>query len=115
MPISMDAGLPVAAAQPGRRPERPYRGGVSPTPPPRARGRARLDAQLLELLSMDGRMSLRALSAATDACLTTVRRRLQSVLTSRLNQRRDPAQPGPAQPLSGWPLSAVCFASVPGQ
>ncbi|GGZ64137.1 Lrp/AsnC family transcriptional regulator [Streptomyces bluensis] len=69
-----------------------------------------LDAHLLALLSMDGRMSLRDLSAATGASLTTVRRRLQSMLASRLVLRCDLARP-----LSGWPLSAVYFASVPGQ
>ncbi|MPY60680.1 Lrp/AsnC family transcriptional regulator [Streptomyces spongiae] len=69
-----------------------------------------LDGHLLELLSRDGRMSLRDLSAATGASLTTVRRRLQSMLASRLVLRCDLARP-----LSGWPLSAVYFASVPGQ
>jgi len=69
-----------------------------------------LDARLLELLSRDGRMSLRDLSAATDTSLTTVRRRLQSLLASRLSLRCDLARP-----LSGWPLSAVYFANVPGQ
>ncbi|WP_443060106.1 Lrp/AsnC family transcriptional regulator [Streptomyces sp. NBC_00444] len=69
-----------------------------------------LDAHLMELLSTDGRMSLRSLAAATDAGLTTVRRRLQSLLASRVSLRCDLARP-----LSGWPLSAVYFASVPGQ
>jgi DNA-binding Lrp family transcriptional regulator len=69
-----------------------------------------LDARLLELLSVDGRMSLRDLSAASDAPLTTVRRRVGSLLASRLLLRCDLARP-----LSGWPLSAVYFASVPGQ
>ncbi|MGW6142474.1 Lrp/AsnC family transcriptional regulator [Streptomyces sp. NPDC055140] len=69
-----------------------------------------LDARLLELLSMDGRMSLRDLSAASDASLSTVRRRMQSLLASRLMLRCDLARP-----LSGWPLSAMYFASVPGQ
>jgi DNA-binding Lrp family transcriptional regulator len=69
-----------------------------------------LDAQLLELLSTDGRMSVRDLAAATDAGLTTVRRRLQSLLSSRVSLRCDLARP-----LSGWPLSAVYFASVPAQ
>jgi DNA-binding Lrp family transcriptional regulator len=55
-------------------------------------------------------MSLRDLSAATATSLTTVRRRLQSMLASRLVLRCDLARP-----LSGWPLSAVYFASVPGQ
>ncbi|MFE2937971.1 Lrp/AsnC family transcriptional regulator [Streptomyces sp. NPDC059255] len=69
-----------------------------------------LDAHLLELLSTDGRMSLRELSARTDAGVSTVRRRLHSLLASRLNLRCDLARP-----LSGWPLSAVYFASVPGK
>ncbi|MEV2213438.1 Lrp/AsnC family transcriptional regulator [Streptomyces sp. NPDC050997] len=69
-----------------------------------------LDARLLELLSADGRMSLRDLSTETDTSLTTVRRRMQSLLASRLSLRCDLARP-----LSGWPLSAVYFASVPGQ
>ncbi|RFC70816.1 Lrp/AsnC family transcriptional regulator [Streptomyces sp. AcE210] len=69
-----------------------------------------LDARLLELLSVDGRMSLRDLSAASGAPLTTVRRRVASLLASRLLLRCDLARP-----LSGWPLSAVYFASVPGQ
>ncbi|MET7845206.1 Lrp/AsnC family transcriptional regulator [Streptomyces sp. NPDC005356] len=69
-----------------------------------------LDARLLELLSVDGRMSLRDLAQASDATLTTVRRRMQSLLSSRLRLRCDLARP-----LSGWPLSAVYFASVPGQ
>ncbi|MEU9187188.1 Lrp/AsnC family transcriptional regulator [Streptomyces sp. NPDC048484] len=69
-----------------------------------------LDTRLLELLGTDGRMSLRDLSAATDTSLTTVRRKLQSLLAARLSLRCDLARP-----LSGWPLSAVYFASVPGQ
>ncbi|MGW1208821.1 Lrp/AsnC family transcriptional regulator [Streptomyces sp. NPDC002499] len=69
-----------------------------------------LDAQILELLSSDGRMSIRALATATGVGLTTVRRRLQSLLASRINLRCDLARP-----LSGWPLSAVYFASVPAQ
>nr|QIY94283.1 Lrp/AsnC family transcriptional regulator [Streptomyces sp. S1D4-11] len=69
-----------------------------------------LDARLLELLSVDGRMSVRDLSAATDTSLTTMRRKLQPLLASRLSLRCDLARP-----LSGWPLSAVYFASVPGQ
>ncbi|MFJ7945031.1 Lrp/AsnC family transcriptional regulator [Streptomyces sp. NPDC096354] len=69
-----------------------------------------LDARLLELLSLDGRMSLRDLSAASDASLSTVRRRMQSLIASRLLLRCDLARP-----LSGWPLSAMYFASVPGE
>lgn len=69
-----------------------------------------LDARLLELLSVDGRMSLRDLAAATGTSLTTLRRRVQSLLAARLSLRCDLARP-----LSGWPLSAVYFASVPGR
>ncbi|MFB7992038.1 Lrp/AsnC family transcriptional regulator [Streptomyces sp. NPDC056002] len=69
-----------------------------------------LDARLLELLSLDGRMSLRDLSAASDTSLTTLRRRVDSLLASRIQLRCDLARP-----LSGWPLSAVYFASVPGE
>ena len=69
-----------------------------------------LDARLLELLSTDGRMSLRDLSDRTDTSLTTVRRRTRSLLAHRLSLRCDLARP-----LSGWPLSAVYFASVPGR
>lgn len=39
-----------------------------------------------------------------------MRRRLQSLLATRLSLRCDLARP-----LSGWPLSAVYFTSVPGQ
>ncbi|TLS48043.1 Lrp/AsnC family transcriptional regulator [Streptomyces montanus] len=80
-----------------------------PVPAAEARWDA-LDARLLELLSVDGRMSLRDLAVATDTSLTTVRRRVQSLIASRLSLRCDLARP-----LSGWPLSAVYFASVPGQ
>jgi len=69
-----------------------------------------LDARLRELLSVDGRMSVHDLSVAAGASLTTVRRRLQSLLASRLSLRCDLARP-----LSGWPLSAVYFASVPAE
>ncbi|MGW1208747.1 Lrp/AsnC family transcriptional regulator [Streptomyces sp. NPDC002499] len=82
---------------------------VVPTPAAEARWDD-LDAHLLQLLSQDGRMSLRDLSAAADTSITTVRRRVQSLLAARLSLRCDLARP-----LSGWPLSAVYFASVPGQ
>ncbi|MFJ1747098.1 Lrp/AsnC family transcriptional regulator [Streptomyces sp. NPDC088116] len=69
-----------------------------------------LDTRLLELLCTDGRMSVPDLAAATGGGLTTVRRRLGSLLASRVRLRCDLARP-----LSGWPLSAVYFASVPAQ
>ncbi|MEU1804478.1 Lrp/AsnC family transcriptional regulator [Streptomyces sp. NPDC019937] len=73
-------------------------------------GRDALDARLLELLSTDGRMSLRDLAAGADAGPTTVRRRLGVLLASWVSLRCDLARP-----LSGWPLSAVYFASVPAR
>jgi len=69
-----------------------------------------LDARLLELLGADGRMSMRKLASATEVGLTTVRRRLQALLPSRVSLRCDLAR----TPF-GWPLSAVYFASVPAQ
>jgi DNA-binding Lrp family transcriptional regulator len=60
-------GQPLAAAQPGRGPVRPGRGGGLPSAPERGRSTAgwdSLDARLLELLSTDGRMSMRDLAAA---------------------------------------------------
>ncbi|MFJ9180065.1 Lrp/AsnC family transcriptional regulator [Streptomyces sp. NPDC102360] len=67
-----------------------------------------LDTRLLELLSTDGRASLRDLATASGASLSTVRRRVHSLLASRVLLRCDLARP-----LSGWPLSAAYFASVP--
>ncbi|MBW8819020.1 MAG: Lrp/AsnC family transcriptional regulator [Streptomyces sp.] len=81
--------------------------------PPESEDRAGwddLDERLVELLSTDGRMPLRQLAAETDTGLTTVRRRLRSLLATGVSLRCDLARP-----LSGWPLSAVYFASVPAQ
>ncbi|WP_258052566.1 Lrp/AsnC family transcriptional regulator [Streptomyces sp. Ru73] len=69
-----------------------------------------LDARLVELLSIDGRMSVRELAATAGAAQTTVRRRLQALVPDRVSLRCDVARP-----LSGWPLSAVYFASVPSR
>ncbi|MGI5466677.1 Lrp/AsnC family transcriptional regulator [Streptomyces sp. CA-132043] len=84
-------------------------------PPPPAAARAadegdELDARLVELLSIDGRMSVRDLAAAAGAAQTTVRRRFQALVPERVCLRCDVARP-----LSGWPLSAVYFASVPSR
>ncbi|MFD3916100.1 Lrp/AsnC family transcriptional regulator [Streptomyces sp. NPDC058603] len=73
-----------------------------------AHGLDELDTRLAELLGTDGRMSVPDLAKATGAGFTTVRRRLQTLLASWLWLRCDLARP-----LSGWPLSAVYFASVP--
>ncbi|MFI0816147.1 AsnC family transcriptional regulator [Streptomyces sp. NPDC021098] len=54
-----------------------------------------LDARLLELLGADGRMWMRKLAAATDVGLTTVRRRLQALLPSRVSLRCDVARCAP--------------------
>ncbi|WP_275558054.1 Lrp/AsnC family transcriptional regulator [Streptomyces sp. 5-6(2022)] len=69
-----------------------------------------LDIRLLELLSVDGRMAVSDLAEHADTPLTTVRRRLRSLLGARVCLRCDLARP-----LSGWPLSAVYFASVPAE
>ncbi|WP_050800161.1 Lrp/AsnC family transcriptional regulator [Streptomyces himastatinicus] len=82
----------------------------APEPARGAPGRDALDARLLELLNTDGRMSIRDLAAGADAGTTTVRRRLGVLLASRVSMRCDLARP-----LSGWPLSAVYFASVPAR
>ncbi|WP_276206907.1 Lrp/AsnC family transcriptional regulator [Streptomyces niveiscabiei] len=55
-----------------------------------------------------GRPPCRRASSATGVSPTTLRRRVRSLLASRLHLRCDLARP-----LSGWPLSAVYFASVP--
>lgn len=85
-------------------PEQPHSAGETMA------GWDELDARLVELLSADGRAPLRRLATETGTGLTTVRRRLQSLLVSGASLRCDLARP-----LSGWPLSAVYFASVPGQ
>lgn len=90
----IEAALPVSAPPPGEA----------------SAGWDALDARLVELLSTDGRMSHRQLAVETGVGLTTVRRRLHSLLASGVSLRCDLARP-----LSGWPLSAVYFASVPGR
>ncbi|MFJ7998456.1 Lrp/AsnC family transcriptional regulator [Streptomyces sp. NPDC096310] len=72
--------------------------------------RDELDTRLAELLGANGRMSVPDLADATGAGLTTVRRRLRTLLDSSLRLRCDLARP-----LSGWPQSVVYFASVPAQ
>jgi DNA-binding Lrp family transcriptional regulator len=69
-----------------------------------------LDAQLVTLLSTDGRMPLGRLAHAANTSVTTTRRRLQQLIGTRLQLRCDLARP-----VSGWPMAAVYFASVPAE
>ncbi|MCO6005232.1 AsnC family transcriptional regulator [Actinoallomurus purpureus] len=69
-----------------------------------------VDARLVALLSTDGRMSAADLAAGAGTSVTTVRRRLDALIGSRVNLRCDLARP-----MSGWPVSAVYFASVPAE
>jgi DNA-binding Lrp family transcriptional regulator len=69
-----------------------------------------LDARIATLLSTDGRMPLNALAQAAEASVTTTRRRVQQLIDTRLQLRCDLARP-----VSGWPLAAVYFASVPAE
>lgn len=66
--------------------------------------------RLLELLSVEGRMAISDLAERAGAPLTTVRRRLRGLLGSRVCLRCDLARP-----MSGWPMAAVYFASVPAE
>ncbi|MGP3945861.1 MULTISPECIES: Lrp/AsnC family transcriptional regulator [Streptomyces] len=78
--------------------------------PPGTSGWDPLDVRLLELLSVDGRMAISDLAERAGAPLTTVRRRLRGLLGSRVCLRCDLARP-----MSGWPMAAVYFASVPAE
>jgi len=69
-----------------------------------------LDDRLLQRLGEDARTSTSDLAEAVGAGLTTVRARMHALLASGVSLRCDLARP-----LSGWPLSAVYFASVPAE
>lgn len=69
-----------------------------------------VDTRLLSLLSTDGRMSIGDLAVGTGTSVTTVRRRLDALIGSRVNLRCDLSRP-----VSGWPVSAVYFGSVPAE
>jgi DNA-binding Lrp family transcriptional regulator len=66
------------------------------------------DARMLALLSADGRMPVRRLAEELGTSVTTAGRRLRQLVGTRISLRCDVARP-----VSGWPLSAVYFASAP--
>lgn len=66
------------------------------------------DARILALLSTDGRMPIRRLAEELGTSVTTAGRRLRQLVGTRISLRCDVARP-----VSGWPLSAVYFASAP--
>jgi DNA-binding Lrp family transcriptional regulator len=77
-------------------------------------GSARVDAvdrELYRLLHEDGRMSYTALADRAQISEPTVRRRVKRLLAHRLLRLRCDM----AQPLSGWPHSAVLWANVAPQ
>jgi DNA-binding Lrp family transcriptional regulator len=68
------------------------------------------DRQLLSLLSTDGRMPVRKLAERTQLSAPTIRRRLDTLIGSRITLRCDLSRSA-----SGWPVSATYFASVPAR
>jgi DNA-binding Lrp family transcriptional regulator len=66
------------------------------------------DARILTLLSTDGRMPIRRLAEELDTSVTTASRRLRQLVGTRISLRCDVARQ-----VSGWPLSAIYFASAP--
>ncbi|GAB3969696.1 Lrp/AsnC family transcriptional regulator [Actinoallomurus acanthiterrae] len=89
------ARMEQAAPDPRQRPAGPWQ---------------EVDARLLSLLGTDGRMSIGDLAARTGTSVTTARRRLDALIGSRVNLRCDLSRP-----VSGWPVSAVYFGSVPAE
>jgi DNA-binding Lrp family transcriptional regulator len=67
-----------------------------------------VDARMMTLLSADGRMPVRRLAEELGTSVTTAGRRLRQLVGTRISLRCDVARP-----VSGWPLSAVYFASAP--
>jgi DNA-binding Lrp family transcriptional regulator len=66
-----------------------------------------IDARMLTLLSTDGRMPIRRLAEELGTSVTTAGRRLRQLVGTRISLRCDVARQ-----VSGWPLSAVYFASA---
>jgi DNA-binding Lrp family transcriptional regulator len=83
---------------------------AAPPPPGPVREAAwdAIDARMLALLSTDGRMPIRRLAEELGTSVTTAGRRLRQLVGTRISLRCDVARP-----VSGWPLSAVYFASAP--
>jgi DNA-binding Lrp family transcriptional regulator len=67
-----------------------------------------VEARMLALLSSDGRMPVRRIAEELGTSVTTAGRRLRQLVGTRISLRCDVARP-----VSGWPLSAVYFASAP--
>jgi DNA-binding Lrp family transcriptional regulator len=84
------------------------RAAGSPTVPVRGAAWDAIDARMLTLLSTDGRMPIRRLAEELGSSVTTAGRRLRQLVGTRISLRCDVARP-----VSGWPLSAVYFASAP--
>ncbi|MER8160818.1 Lrp/AsnC family transcriptional regulator [Streptomyces sp. NPDC094472] len=81
---------------------------------PAAVGGARVDVtdqELYRLLHEDGRMPFTVLADRAGISEPTARRRVKRLLASRLLRLRCEV----AQSISGWPVTAVCWASVPPQ
>lgn len=81
---------------------------ATPTRPVRDAAWDVADARMLTLLSTDGRMPIRRLAEKLDTSVTTAGRRLRQLVGTRISLRCDVARQ-----VSGWPLSAVYFASAP--
>ncbi|QYN38498.1 Lrp/AsnC family transcriptional regulator [Pseudonocardia sp. DSM 110487] len=84
------------------------RAAVSTPGPVRDAAWDAVDGRMLSLLSTDGRMPIRRLADELGTSVTTAGRRLRQLVGSRISLRCDVARP-----VSGWPLSAVYFASAP--
>jgi DNA-binding Lrp family transcriptional regulator len=70
-----------------------------------------VDRRLALTLGRDGRIPLRELAAAADTSPATARRRLKVLLGNRRLSLRCAL----ARPLTGFPVSVICFASVPAR
>jgi DNA-binding Lrp family transcriptional regulator len=82
--------------------------GTSPSGPVRDAAWDAVDVRMLTLLNTDGRMPIRRLAEELGTSVTTAGRRLRQLVGTRISLRCDVARP-----VSGWPLSAVYFASAP--
>jgi DNA-binding Lrp family transcriptional regulator len=84
------------------------RAAAAPAGPVRDATWDAVEARMLALLSSDGRMPIRRIAAELGTSVTTAGRRLRQLVGTRISLRCDVARP-----VSGWPLSAVYFASAP--
>jgi DNA-binding Lrp family transcriptional regulator len=84
------------------------RAAATPAGPVRDATWDAVEARMLALLSSDGRMPIRRIAEELGTSVTTAGRRLRQLVGTRISLRCDVARP-----VSGWPLSAVYFASAP--